>query len=99
TLQLNNLGDFHMHGEFRTNFLSQNYVNFSISRQSYFRILLDELAIADVDIYLWRTVDHTLVDYSVNYYEAEMIAALLGILHFLFSFSRCLFVESGDYSI
>jgi hypothetical protein len=99
---LNSLGDFHMHGEFRTNFLSTNFLNFSITQQSYFRLLLDELAVADVDVYLWRVnaAGNTLVEYSVNYYEAEMIASLLGMGIYV-SISAMLLtrLDSGDYAI
>lgn len=74
TLTTNALGDFHLHGEFRTDFLSTVIVNFTIEKESYFRIFVDELKIADVDLWLRRRSDHSLVDYSINYYEEEMIS-------------------------
>jgi hypothetical protein len=75
--EVNKLGDFHLHGEFRTNFLTESYVNFTINSESYFRILLDEHPIADVDLYLRRLNDSRLMDYSINYFQQEMIGVVL----------------------
>lgn len=75
SLDFNGLNDYHLHGEFKTNFSSVNYINFYVPEETYFRISINELEVADVDILLMK--GQVIVGHSMNVFTQEMIADLL----------------------
>lgn len=75
SIDFNGLGNYHLHGEFKTNFSSVDRIDFTLTQDSYLRVALNELEVADVDILLMR--GQAIVGHSMNIFEQEMIAEVL----------------------
>jgi hypothetical protein len=83
-IDFNGLGNYHLHGEFKTNFSSVDTIDFTTTQDSYIRIVLNELDVADVDILLMR--GDVIVGHSMNVFEQEMIAEVLPRGHYTIEF-------------
>jgi hypothetical protein len=94
TLDFNDIQDYHLHGEFKTNFSSVQSVFFSLKELSYFRISLNELNIADVDILLMQ--GDAIIGHSMNIFEQEMIAEVLPAGNYSIDFHTFAFASHVD---